>query len=314
MSLGLLPDLSWSDGERNSCIKINLSNTSLQLSQKPPTMVHRVSGYLCVNRAFCNMDIIFVGYNQSACFLSSQRCYGYVWDKVLHPLSLPWQRFTEAPTWMVKSSHKTWLWRTQWMFHVGSWKTWGQTAGSPPPALKIPHLHRPNDQSPAGQQSVQLCYLSTSFCLHPVHTHTHAFSTPAPPTNTHKQACSGTCKHMHSLPHSFLQPFKNFRRKNIPEYKAQGRRRKILLSIFSPQKRGCVSHLPQRKMQRNHGAVFPQGTNGQKATTWLGCSYGLNTLTYKEVICNRHVDGMNSEHSKNKNSADKIWGLIKPRH
>lgn len=33
---------------------------------------------------------------------------------------LPWQRFTEAPAWMVKSSHKTWLWRTQWMFHVGS--------------------------------------------------------------------------------------------------------------------------------------------------------------------------------------------------
>lgn len=35
-------------------------------------------------------------------------------------VGLPWQWFTEAPTWMVKSSHKTGLWRTQWMLHVGS--------------------------------------------------------------------------------------------------------------------------------------------------------------------------------------------------
>lgn len=35
-------------------------------------------------------------------------------------VGLPWQWFTEAPAWMVKSSHEAWLWGTRWVFHVGS--------------------------------------------------------------------------------------------------------------------------------------------------------------------------------------------------
>ena len=37
-------------------------------------------------------------------------------------LSLPWQRFTETTTGMVKSSHVTRIWGTRWMLHIGSWK------------------------------------------------------------------------------------------------------------------------------------------------------------------------------------------------
>ena len=37
-------------------------------------------------------------------------------------LSLPWQRFTETTTGIVKSSHITWIRGTRWMLHIGSWK------------------------------------------------------------------------------------------------------------------------------------------------------------------------------------------------
>lgn len=43
-------------------MKINLSNTSLQLPQEPPTMAHCVAEWPVCGDAFCNITIIFVGY------------------------------------------------------------------------------------------------------------------------------------------------------------------------------------------------------------------------------------------------------------
>lgn len=35
---------------------------------------------------------------------------------------LPWNRYAETATGIIKTSHKIWLRRTQWVFHIGGWK------------------------------------------------------------------------------------------------------------------------------------------------------------------------------------------------
>ena len=36
--------------------------------------------------------------------------------------SLPWERYTETATGIIKTSHEIWLRRTQWVFHIGGYK------------------------------------------------------------------------------------------------------------------------------------------------------------------------------------------------
>lgn len=87
--------------------------------------------------------------------------------------SLPWKRYTETATGIIKTSHEIWVRRTQWVFHIGGYKkkhsrkvSFSQKSGKSPLYSK----HQLRSKLTTGEHileewqynlfSVRLCYTS----------------------------------------------------------------------------------------------------------------------------------------------------------
>lgn len=123
------------------------------------------------------------------------------------------------------------------MFHMGSWKTDMKSVDSP--ADSRVSTASTEDPAPAQAKCLKpsfpvnfLPYIYTHSSSHP------CILTPIPHTPTHMLRYTHT--HALTTTHSFLQPFKNLGRKNIPEYK----KKDSSLRFQPKERRLCPSPSP----------------------------------------------------------------------